>query len=68
MPYKKKRKRNNYVVLAVPNDEYELPVKVYLSLKEMANDLNITMNRVYNFIYCGYTYRKTNLKYIRVRF
>ena len=64
-----KKKRQDYVIIGYhPDDEYELPVNLYLSVNEMADDLQLTTNRVNNIIQTGFTYKKTKCKYLKVRF
>jgi hypothetical protein len=64
----KKHAKKEYVIIAYsPVDKYELPLKLYFSFQEMADDLNEKIDRVYNLVECGYTYRKTKLKYVKVR-
>lgn len=55
------------VIIGVTNDEYELPVKVYLSIKEMSEDLQINMKRCYDLIHKKCLHRKTNLKFYKFK-
>ena len=70
MPKQKNKstyKKKEYVIIAFsPTDKYETPLKLYFSYKEMAEDLGEKIDRVYNLVECGYTYRKTRLKYVKV--
>ena len=58
MPKKKKKCnwgryiKKEYVIMAYsPDDEYEFPVKIYLSCKEMAEDLKINIDaKVIDFL------------------
>ena len=70
MPKRKKKqqpKKKEYVIIAYSTDEYELPIKVYLTFQEMADDLKIEIKRVYDLVQNGYKFRQTNLKYVKVR-
>lgn len=57
----------NQVILEVTNDEFSLPVRVYLSTREMANDLKITINNAQSKITRA-SKSKYGTHYIRVRF
>ena len=74
MPKKKKKCnwgryiRKEYVIMAYsPDDEYEFPVKIYLSCKEMAEDLKINIDKVYTLVEQQYVFRQTNLRYMKVK-
>ena len=63
-----KKKKKEYVVIGyTPDDEYEFPQKVYLSLNEMAIDLNITLNHAKNILDRGGVFKRTQLKYMKVK-
>lgn len=55
------------VIIGVTNDEYELPVKVYLSIKEMSEDLNVNIKRCYDLIHKKCVHRGTNLKFYKFK-
>lgn len=55
------------VIIGVTNDIYELPVKVYLSLQEMSEDLNVNIKRCYDLIHKKCVHRKTNLKFYKFK-
>ena len=64
----KKHAKKEYVIIAYsPEDEYEFPIKLYLTFNEMAEDLKIKMDKVYDLIKTGSTFRQTNLRYMKVR-
>ena len=70
MPRRKKKtpKKKEYVIIAYsPEDKYELPVKLYSTFQETAEDLKIAITRVYDLVEHGYVFRKTNLRYMKVR-
>ena len=61
-------KKDQYVIVVIsPEDKYELPLKIYTTYQEMANDLKITISKVYNLIQTGSVFRQTNLRYLKVR-
>lgn len=55
-----------YVILGVTPDEYEFPMKMYSSIKEMCEDLQMDIRKAYYYIHYQTRYKKTNLKYIKV--
>jgi hypothetical protein len=65
--WKKHAKKEFVIVAYSPEDEYELPIKLYLTFQEMADDLHIAIKRVYDLVEHGYVFRQTNLKYLKVR-
>ena len=62
-----KYKKQEHLIVAYSNDEYELPVRTYMSCQELADELDLTLNRVYQILHYGTVYKKTNCKYMRVR-
>jgi hypothetical protein len=68
MAKRKNFRKDHYVIIGYSTeDEYELPVKIYLTLEEMAADLKITIKKVYNLIQTEARCRETKLKYMKVR-
>ena len=62
------KKRKKYTIIAYsPDDEYEFPQKVYLTLTEMAKDLKIDLKHADNILRRGGVYKKTQLKYMKVK-
>ena len=62
------KKKKEYVIIGYhPDDVYELPQKVYSSLLEMSLDLNVTLNRAKNILDRGGVYKRTQLKYMKVK-
>ena len=55
-----------FLIVAVTNDKYELPLKVYKDYREVAKDLNVSYYSVHSRINKGCTDRKRNCKYIKV--
>lgn len=56
----------NSVILAVTNDIFEFPIRVYDTTKEMARDLKISEDHCRSMIYKRTVYHKLNCKFIRV--
>lgn len=55
-----------YIILGVTDDEYELPMSSFLSVKEMAKSLCVSLNHAYCMLCRKSKHKETNLRYIKV--
>ena len=60
-------KKKEFIIMGVTCDQYELPVKTYLSIEEMCEDLHIKKDKAYNMLASKSQYRRTKLRYIKVK-
>lgn len=58
---------NKYLWMAVDADEYELPICVEDSAKELADRFGVTDTTIYNCVKRGRSGRENGYKYLKVR-